>query len=512
MRRRLRACERWIALSDREAVGEALSADDQRYLREHASACEACGAEAATFREIEGLVEAPPRDESSRPEGRNPPAVVGLSRGRVARRLGVGVATLAACAAAVFLEWRPPRATPPPTGASLGTVTAPRLTATSGKVGVDARMAQAGESLSVGAVVETAEGDACLSIPSGITACLSPGSRVRVLELGPNRRLEVLRGKLAAELEPQPPGASFAVVTREGTATAIGTAFSVEVPEDGGHVITRVLHGTVLVHTNGGSDSRVVAHSQVVLTRDVTPLPREEEAQELELIEHAPSTTNAQPAVLRVESTPAGAALKVDGRVMGRTPASLLLDPGEHRIEIDEEENEARDVVHLEPGEELKRAFVLPRTSPAGPSASAHASAAPPSPSAPAQYGSPEELLLAARARGAHGDARGAAAAYHELFTSYPRSAEAEVARVAYGELELGALGNPQGALVAFDEYLRTGGPLGEEASYGKIRALRALGRTADEEAAVRAFLERFPRGAAAGILRERKKATQERP
>jgi hypothetical protein len=52
------------------------------------------------------------------------------------------------------------------------------------------------------------------------------------------------------------------------------------------------------------------------------------------------------------------------------------------------------------------------------------------------------------------------------------------------------------------------GGPLAEEASFGRIRALRALGREDDVRAAVSAFLATYPDSALAPSLRPKASAT----
>jgi len=65
-------------------------------------------------------------------------------------------------------------------------------------------------------------------------------------------------------------------------------------------------------------------------------------------------------------------------------------------------------------------------------------------------------------------------------------------------------LGNAHAALAAFDAYLTGNGSLRQEALYGRIRALRALGKTAPERAAIASFLEAFPESVQASPLRAR--------
>ena len=92
---------------------------------------------------------------------------------------------------------------------------------------------------------------------------------------------------------------------------------------------------------------------------------------------------------------------------------------------------------------------------------------------------------------------------YRELTRVYPKSAEAHLSRLSLAQLEL-VQGNPAQALAGFEAYERIGGPLLQEAEYGKIQALGALGRTAEEQAEIRRFLARHPKSLQAAALRRR--------
>ncbi len=112
-----------------------------------------------------------------------------------------------------------------------------------------------------------------------------------------------------------------------------------------------------------------------------------------------------------------------------------------------------------------------------------------------------DDLLTRARALRAKGDLGGAAQAYERLVEAHPRSALALAALLSLGEVQL-ERGRARAALAAFDRYLKRSGPLAEEASFGRIRALRALDRDAAADAATAAFLRRWPRSAYAAKLR----------
>lgn len=141
---------------------------------------------------------------------------------------------------------------------------------------------------------------------------------------------------------------------------------------------------------------------------------------------------------------------------------------------------------------------------PPEPTASATAEPSPaPSASETARPPSADELLRRAQALYTAGDTAGATAAYRSLIARYPGSGEARAARITLGQLVLRG-GRADEALGHFDSYLAGGGPLAIEARVGRIAALRALGRTADERAAIEDFLSRHGDGVHAARLRAR--------
>jgi hypothetical protein len=116
----------------------------------------------------------------------------------------------------------------------------------------------------------------------------------------------------------------------------------------------------------------------------------------------------------------------------------------------------------------------------------------PPPAVVPVESPSAAELLSAARRARTVGDWAAAGDAYRRLMETFPATSEARAALVPYAQLLLDRLGDPAGALRNFKAYFAdgfSGGPLAEEASWGRIRALHRLGRTADEVTALRSFL-----------------------
>ena len=93
--------------------------------------------------------------------------------------------------------------------------------------------------------------------------------------------------------------------------------------------------------------------------------------------------------------------------------------------------------------------------------------------------------------------------AYQQLLRLYPASGEARLAQVSLAQLQL-AQGNAASALAGFDAYQRSGGALSQEAHFGKIQALHALGRTAEERVEIRRFLARYPQSLQGAALKRR--------
>ncbi|SFF01295.1 hypothetical protein SAMN02745121_06514 [Nannocystis exedens] len=118
----------------------------------------------------------------------------------------------------------------------------------------------------------------------------------------------------------------------------------------------------------------------------------------------------------------------------------------------------------------------------------------------------PGQLIDEAHALRGAGKYRAAARIYRRLLREHGDTSLARTAQVALGQLSLGPLGEPRGALSAFDAYLRDApqGALAEEALHGRVEALHRLGRDQDAARAGAEFLRRFPRSRYADDVRQR--------
>lgn len=104
------------------------------------------------------------------------------------------------------------------------------------------------------------------------------------------------------------------------------------------------------------------------------------------------------------------------------------------------------------------------------------------------------ELLSAARDLAARGKLAAAASAYERLIATHPGASESKAALVSLGRVQA-SRGKHSAAVAMFTKYLAAGGgPLTEEAHWGKIGSLHALGRTADRDRAIESLASAHPR------------------
>jgi len=454
----LNDCTRWAAIEDKLAVDDAEGVD-LPFWRAHPETCEACRAERDVLAGLHALSPAAP------------PAVTEVDRAIVERvvsahrrertrttslRLGGGALVVATIAAGLVL-WLRPRADAAPEAAS--TVASPSVTPAEALVTTiawagsarrpDGTVMRVGDRVAVGDELHAGTEGACVRSSEDAFVCLAAGSTLRIAEASSTRRtFEVVAGRVVASLAHQTEGASFVLAGGGIQARAVGTVFSLEVGR-GPAPIVCVLDGIVGVSRGPATASdeiRLERHQHLASPGAVEAATREEEEVDAALLDHVEALRRF---ALLPELSPDHAA-----------------DAGTNH----------------------------PRATPLGSSGTKAA--------APAAR-SPGEYLAEAREARRAGRAGDAAKAYESLLRAYPDRDEAQAARLSLADLRLGS-GDPSSALRMFDDYIAKGGPLEQEAREGRIRALRALGRTAQERAAIADFVARFPKSVHATRLEAR--------
>jgi TolA-binding protein len=122
-------------------------------------------------------------------------------------------------------------------------------------------------------------------------------------------------------------------------------------------------------------------------------------------------------------------------------------------------------------------------------------------PAASPEPAGPNELFVKANRARRSGQTGRAMHLYQQLQSRHPGSAEAQHANLTLAELYL-QNGSPTAALDHFRRY--RGRALAAEALWGEARALRRLGRSAEERRGLQNLIERFPGSAYADAARKR--------
>ena len=510
-------CERWASLFDRRSVGDALGEDEILFSRQHEASCAECRRELGVWESFGSVVaEAPAapsidslaltellRQKLAAQATEATKGVVPITAARrpLARRAAYA-GGLIALAASVALVARLRREQP----AALQ-VADVHVTLTSADGAVDQKSTEAGAAVREGVALRAAGGPLCLSIEPSVRACLADGSEAVLADATlAHRRFDLKKGRMSVSLDPQPRGTTFTVSTEAGTVTAVGTLFSVEVPQDGSPTIARVVHGVVDVRPRRSGSQSLRAHEAMAL--DATgprELVQDEEQRDVTLSRLGDlAAIEPKSARLDLRSAPVAGLVRVDGIDLGRAPVSIALAVGAHRVEIANLASPVSEAVELHEGEHLVRSYDLAPPDVAAVSADGPSHATP-APEASAARDTAANLLDQARQLRAAGKFKEAVLVYRRLESSYRGSREAITALVSLGDLQLSRLHDSAGALQAFDAYVGSGDKLlWREAQYGRIQALRSLGRSADERRAIEEFLKRYPTGVQKDPLRAR--------
>lgn len=496
-------CKRWAELSDRWALEQDLSEAEGSFLKLHCASCVACSAEQRVW---EGLgvclvehaavqLEAGQESRSSLFERE------GARHGRPALLMWTAGLTSALAAASLLLFWIfTSGAEPTSHRAVQGRVENPRSFAqvllVSGDVILEGSKPSAGASLGEADTIVTGAGRACLTHGAGTTTCLEHQSKGRILEARAGaQRMELSAGTLFLWQSPGAASLPFEVKTRWGTIVGAGAEFITGYASDDSLFVT-LLKGELRVRHSSGSESVYSGPGDVSLnaagvsratTQRITAdlLPRR-------LMDHwsQPSLTP-----ISLDSEPAGAVVMIDGAATGNTPLSMMVARGTYELEISSQGfTSQRRTLEVKGAEQVTEMFALKSLD----REEARTSSVP-----PAKELSAAQLLTRAQTYREQGRFGEAARAYQTILTRHAASSEAAATLLSLGELQLSQLGAPAAALGSFRKYLKSGGVLRQEASYGEIRALRALGREEEARSLARKFSSKYPdSGQAVSLLR----------
>jgi ferric-dicitrate binding protein FerR (iron transport regulator) len=486
-------CERWMSLSDQAAMGKTLSDREQAWLVQHARGCNDCGREADFYA---SLHEAAGRPEVLVLPSSNGPRAV---RGSPARTTMVVALALAASVALAVGIVRKLGDRNIPTNVAQERPPTARLLFASGGAHLGTEAARAGQAITHRERLDTDDGLACMAIASSTTVCLDAMSAATVSLADPKQMIVYLeKGRLLVRLDRQSAGRKFLVRTAQAEVQAVGTRFSVGISDDG-QTQVRLHEGKLAVRAANhvASDLAAPAQAQVGDYIRVAPLATTASRDDKLLSGLSSLPRTGTKAIARLASVPEGADVVIDNVAMGKTPLSTVLAADAHVRLAMPGYAPVTEWISVADGTPIERTYALTALAvPAegsGRNVRLHRGA-------PATSAS---LLLATaqalRARGAY-DA--CARVYRRLCAEYPDSEESKVSLISLGELELGKRNHPAAALEAFSAYLRVGGTLAREARFGRIRALRTLGRNGEADAESATFLRDYPTSVQAATLR----------
>jgi hypothetical protein len=483
-------CRRWADLTDAHALGTPLGPQDAAFVSRHARDCALCGREASLYAALERWEE----DEPSAPPAQEQTAtpVVESRRGTYARGAALALAGIAA-GVLVWLGTRTRETVTAPAAEEPGRV---RVVAASGEgVGV---LAASRDDVPDGAVISVPTGRLCVRFDEDATACFGDRASARIHGADRNaRRVELLGGSVAVDVVPHK-RRPFQVVTPRGTVDVVGTVFTVHT--DGNLASVGVSHGIVRATDSKQRTVEVSGGRWFDFGSDQTrTYGTAEHDLDRRLLQGAQLWESGPQSAMFIPAAPFMCEVEVDGVGVGSPPLWLRVAPGKRSVSLSTgplgcaaqaQEKE------LASNNEWTITWAAPKAAPS-------ATAAVPTPSA-STGGDAASLMREAQAMRAAGRGNEARRLYQEITTRYPSSAEAQAVRISLGQLELGA-GNADRALKSFDAYLATGGALAQEAQLGRIAALRALGRSKDELAAIDAFLATYPGSMHADGLKTRR-------
>jgi hypothetical protein len=514
------ASARWEALQTRWAAGETLSPDEERERLADASGDPLAERELALFAELRargdgtrelsgGVLERVLESVGARPRlhllapGEQPLAPVRRAPQR--RSVLFAAATLAmlglAAVAAFSLRSKPAvEAAAPRASAAAPRLSRAELVLASGDVTAPGGAGVGNQPFAAGHRLRTGKGRACLGIDPGIDVCLGENSELSVESLeSRNVRVRVERGTAIAALTRREAGHRFSLTSGNFEVLAHGTVFAVE-RRAASELDVVVLEGAVEVLRAGATPALVSAHARLAVVSGAGAEPRAvgrgEEARFWALLAARELWAKPELGVLEVRAGPPGLELVVDRAAPLTLPFRAFVPAGRRLLALRAPSgDELSTTVDVVAGETL---VLDPRELLARPAPVEEAAAAP----------SAAALLARARTELAAGNARAALRSYETLRARHPGSPEARTVLVTIGKLSLD-LKQPARALESFETYLAAPGPLGPEALAGKIRALRALGRSADERRAIETYLGRHPDGFEAPVLTQRLSALQ---
>jgi PEGA domain len=226
----------------------------------------------------------------------------------------------------------------------------PRVVIASGDARVDDLRAKVSQTLAVGATVRTGYGSLCFSLHES-RVCVGAQSEAHLADLGKTSAIvEAKRGTVVVVSATDDVHVS---IPSAGGVDVHGATVSVE--GAGTDPVVRALDGSVTVEATGRPDS-VVAAPTAMGVRDGSkrpPVPALE-SEERAITQLAHRWQGSAGGTIEVNG--ARGRVTIDGTDVGTTPVAVLLDEGEHTLEVHEVAREGtKEKISLHGGQKVTR-------------------------------------------------------------------------------------------------------------------------------------------------------------
>jgi len=346
--------------------------------------------------------------------------------------------------------------------------------------------------------IESGNGSMVLGVSDMARVRLSGHSRLNIRKMsGDMIEIHVDEGKILASVEPGNHGLEFVVSTSKGKIVVTGTIFSVHVTDR--DVAVDVFRGSVNIERSG-KRSRVVTASQSVSMESgtVSSIALEQETGVLKDVRSMELLESFAGAFVDIRSVPSGAAVLLDGEMLGVAPIAASTRAGHRDLEIVMDGYApVREQLELARGTTASRVFELSAVTKTeedeeevyGKSSKRMREADDENPA------DSRHMLQRAQSLRAGRQWQDAGRAYEQLIRRHPDSPEARTALVSLGMIQLNHTGQPERAIQNFTEYLSKSGQgaLVQEAAFNRARAFGKMGRTDREAALLKKFISSHP-------------------
>jgi hypothetical protein len=229
-------------------------------------------------------------------------------------------------------------------------LTKPRMVIVSGDVRVDEARVKVAQTLAVGATVRTGYGSACFSLHES-RVCLGAQSEVHLADLGKTSAIvEAKRGTIVVVSGTDEVHVS---IPTAGGVDVHGATVSVE--GAGADSVVRALDGSVTVEASGRPDTVVAAPTAMGLrdgSKRTSNQPLENEERGVAQLAHRWQGSAGG----TIEVNGMHGRVSIDNTDVGNAPAAVLLDEGEHTLEVHESGREGtKEILTLSKGQKVVR-------------------------------------------------------------------------------------------------------------------------------------------------------------